>query len=72
MNINPISALIYAAIINCVVAVPMLFVILKTANNKQILHHRINGKISNILGWFTFCLMGLSVAAMFVFFILNL
>jgi NRAMP (natural resistance-associated macrophage protein)-like metal ion transporter len=72
VDISPITALIYAAVINGVVAVPMLFVILKTSNNKQILHHRTNGKISNILGWFTFCLMGLSVVAMFVFFILNL
>ena len=72
MDINPISALIYAAIVNGVVAVPILFVILKTANNKQILHHRTNGKISNVLGWFTFCLMALSVVAMFAFFILNL
>lgn len=72
MDINPISALIYAAIVNGVVAVPILFVILKTANNKQILHHRTNGKLSNVLGWFTFCLMALSVVAMFAFFILNL
>lgn len=70
MNVNPISALIYAAIINGVVAVPMLFVILKVANNKQILHSRTNGKISNVLGWFTFCLMTLSSIMLFAFFIL--
>lgn len=72
VEINPISALIYAAVINGVVAVPMIFVILKTANNKQILHHRTNGKISNVLGWITFGLMALSVVAMFVFFIFKL
>jgi Mn2+/Fe2+ NRAMP family transporter len=71
MNINPISALIYAAIINGVVAVPILFVILKIANNKQILHSRTNGKISNIFGWFTFCLMALSAVILFAFFILT-
>ncbi|MBI2582531.1 divalent metal cation transporter [Candidatus Woesearchaeota archaeon] len=72
VDISPITALIYAAVINGVIAVPILFVILKTANNKQILRDRTNGKISNILGWFTFCLMGLSVVAMFVFVILSL
>lgn len=72
VEINPIAALVYAAVINGVVAVPMLFVILKTANNKQILHHRTNGKISNVLGWITFGLMSLSVIAMFVFFIFKL
>lgn len=71
MNINPISALIYAAIINGVVAVPILFVILKIANNKQILHSRTNRKISNIFGWFTFCLMALSSVMLFAFFILT-
>lgn len=72
VEINPIAALVYAAVINGVVAVPMLFVILKTANNKQILHHRTNGKISNVLGWITFTLMSLSVITMFVFFIFKL
>ena len=72
VEINPIAALVYAAVINGVVAVPMIFVILKTANNKQILHHRTNGKISNVLGWITFGLMSLSVVAMFVFFIFKL
>lgn len=72
VEINPIAALVYAAVINGVVAVPMIFVILKTANNKQILHDRTNGKISNVLGWITFGLMSLSVVAMFAFFIFKL
>lgn len=71
VQISPITALIYAAIINGVVSVPVLFAILKTANNKQILNGRTNGKISNIVGWFTFFLMGLSVCMMLIFFILG-
>ncbi|MBI5698152.1 MAG: divalent metal cation transporter [Thaumarchaeota archaeon] len=70
INISPITALIYAAVINGVIAVPMLFAIMKIANNKKILQNRTNGKISNILGWFTFCLMSLSVIVMFVFFVI--
>lgn len=68
-NINPITALIYTAVINGVVAVPMLFVIMKIANNKKILHEKTNGKISNVLGWFTFALIGVSVAVMLVLFL---
>ncbi|MBI5146173.1 MAG: divalent metal cation transporter [Thaumarchaeota archaeon] len=71
ININPITALIYTAVINGVVAVPMLFVIMKIANNKKILHEKTNGKISNILGWFTFALMGISVAVMFAMFLFS-
>ncbi|TBR06910.1 MAG: divalent metal cation transporter [Candidatus Nitrosotenuis sp.] len=69
ININPITALIYTAVINGVVAVPMLFVIMKVANNKKILNGKINGKLSNILGWFTFALMSVSVIAMFAMFL---
>lgn len=71
ININPITALIYTAVINGVVAVPILFVIMKIANNKKILHEKTNGKISNILGWFTFALMGISVAVMFAMFLFS-
>ena len=69
ININPITALIYTAVINGIVTVPMLFVIMKIANNKKILHEKTNGKLSNILGWFTFALMSLSVAVMFATFL---
>ncbi|MBI5377350.1 MAG: divalent metal cation transporter [Thaumarchaeota archaeon] len=69
ININPITALIYTAVINGVVAVPMLFVIMKIANNKKILNEKTNGKLSNILGWFTFALMSVSVVIMFALFL---
>jgi Mn2+/Fe2+ NRAMP family transporter len=69
ININPITALIYTAVINGIVTVPMLFVIMKIANNKKILHEKTNGKVSNILGWFTFALMSLSVVVMFAMFL---
>lgn len=69
ININPITALIYTAVINGVVAVPMLFVIMKIANNKKILNGKTNGKLSNILGWFTFVLMSVSVIVMFAMFL---
>lgn len=70
-NINPITALIYTAVINGVVAVPMLFVIMKVANNKKILNEKTNGKLSNVLGWFTFVLMSVSVVVMFVMFVFS-
>ncbi|NDB33067.1 MAG: divalent metal cation transporter [Nitrosopumilaceae archaeon] len=71
VQISPITALIYAAVINGVTAVPMLFVIMKIANNKKILYDKTNNKTSNVLGWITFCLMALSVCVMFGFFILG-
>jgi Mn2+/Fe2+ NRAMP family transporter len=66
IGIDPIQALIYAAVINGVVAVPILVALMKIANDKEILRNRINGKISNILGLVTVLIMGAGVVIMFV------
>lgn len=65
-DIDPIKALIYAAVINGIIAVPLLVLIMKIGNDKQILETRTNGKISNIAGWITVGVMGFSVIAMFL------
>ena len=66
VNINPIKALIYTAVINGIIAVPILFAIMRIANDKKILGSRTNGVISNILGWLTFIIMGISVVILFI------
>jgi Mn2+/Fe2+ NRAMP family transporter len=66
IGIDPIKALVYTAVINGIVAVPILFAILKICNDKRILEHGTNGRISNIIGWFTFFVMGMSVAILFL------
>ena len=66
IGIDPIQALIYAAVINGVVAVPILIALMKIANDKEILYNRINGKISNILGLTTILIMGAAVVIMFI------
>jgi len=63
-GLDPIKALIYAAVINGVIAVPLLVVIMKISNDKKILEGRTNGKISNVAGWITVIIMG--VAALFM------
>jgi NRAMP (natural resistance-associated macrophage protein)-like metal ion transporter len=65
-NVDPIKTLIYAAVINGIIAVPLLIVIMKIGNDKKILEGRTNGKISNIVGWITVLVMGFSVAVMFL------
>lgn len=65
-NVDPIKALIYAAVINGIIAVPLLVVIVKIGNDKKILAGRTNGKISNIVGWITVIVMGFSVVVMFL------
>ena len=60
-SIDPIKALVYTAVINGVVAVPILIATMRIANDKRILKDRVNGRISNIIGWATVLIMGVSV-----------
>jgi len=65
-DIDPIKALIYAAVINGIIAVPLLVAIMRIGNDKKILETRTNGRISNIVGWITVGVMGFSVIVMFL------
>jgi Mn2+/Fe2+ NRAMP family transporter len=65
VNIDPIKALIYAAVINAVASIPILFAVLKISNDKCILKET-NGKLSNTIGWLTFIVMIISVVIMFI------
>lgn len=64
-NIDPIKALVYTAIINGVVSVPILVAIMRISNDKKILK-KTNGQLSNILGWITVAMMSVSAVIMFV------
>ena len=65
-NIDPIRALIYSAMINGVIAAPILIAVMKIANDKTILKDKVNGKLSNGIGWIAVIAMGISVAIMFI------
>jgi Mn2+/Fe2+ NRAMP family transporter len=66
INIDPIRALVYTAVINGVIAVPILFAVMKIANDKKMRRDHTNNHFSNVIGWFTFVIMGVSVIIMFV------
>ena len=63
-HIDPIKALVYSAVINGVVAAPILFAVMKIANDKSILKDKVNGRFSNTVGWIAVMVMGISVAIM--------
>jgi NRAMP (natural resistance-associated macrophage protein)-like metal ion transporter len=69
-QINPVQALILAAVINAIVTVPILFVVMRLANDKKILEDKINTRFSNVLGWLTFGIMTVSVVVLFLSFTL--
>ena len=53
IGINPVLALYYTAVINGLVAPPLLLMLMFITNNRQIMHERVNGWLSNALGWLT-------------------
>jgi NRAMP (natural resistance-associated macrophage protein)-like metal ion transporter len=59
-GVNPIQALVYAALLNGLVAVPLLAVILLVANNRRVMGEHVNGWLSNVMGGVT--LVALAVA----------
>ncbi len=59
-HVSPIKALVYTAVVNAVVAVPLMIVLMFICNNKKILGNRTNGIWSNIFGWISIAFMGLA------------
>jgi NRAMP (natural resistance-associated macrophage protein)-like metal ion transporter len=65
VGIDPVKALVYAAVLNGVAAVPLLFLIAKIARDEKIMGEYKSGNLSNFLLWFTFVAMGAAAIAMF-------
>jgi Mn2+/Fe2+ NRAMP family transporter len=51
------DALFWTAVLNGLLAPPLLLVILLIANNKKVMGDRVNGLGMNVLGWITAALM---------------
>ena len=66
-NIDPIQALVYTAVINGFVSVPVLIVVSRISNNKKILGDQVNKKISNVIVTITIVAMASASAAMVVY-----
>ena len=65
-GINPISALFWTAVINGVVAPPLLVVVMLVSNNKRVMGSRTNGLFTNIIGWLAAAIMFAAAIAMFL------
>jgi NRAMP (natural resistance-associated macrophage protein)-like metal ion transporter len=65
IGIDPVKALVYAAVLNGVAAVPLLFLIVRIASSEKIMGQYKNGWLSSVLLWITFIAMGAAALAMF-------
>ena len=66
IGINPVKALFYTAVVNGIIAVPLIALIIKLADDERIVGKYKSGKWSNIMGWITFAFMATAVVTMFV------
>jgi Mn2+/Fe2+ NRAMP family transporter len=53
------------AVINGVIAAPLLVVVLIIANDRRLMGNYVNGHAANILGWITVALMAVASIALF-------
>jgi Mn2+/Fe2+ NRAMP family transporter len=65
LNVNPIKLLVFVAVINGIIAAPLLVVVLIISNDQRLMGEYVNGHAANILGWLTFALMSVATIALF-------
>jgi NRAMP (natural resistance-associated macrophage protein)-like metal ion transporter len=69
IGIDPIKALIYAAVANAIVAPVVLYAIIRISSSKKFMGPFVNKKSTTVIGWMVFGLMSVSaVAAIVAFF----
>jgi Mn2+/Fe2+ NRAMP family transporter len=65
LGINPIKSLVFSAVINGVIAVPLIFLINLIASNEKIMGSYKSGLLSKTFVWITFTCMGFAAIGMF-------
>jgi len=64
--IDPIKALLWSAVINGVIAVPIMVVMMLMASNREVMGQFVIGRRLKVLGWLSTGVMALAVFAMMV------
>jgi NRAMP (natural resistance-associated macrophage protein)-like metal ion transporter len=65
IGIDPVKALVYAAVLNGVAAVPLLFLVIKISGDEKIMGEFKSGWLSKTVLWVTFGAMAAAAVAMF-------
>ena len=64
-RVDPIRALYYAAVLNGVVSVPLIFLVIRIATNAGVMGKWRSSLLAKAWAWFAFILMGAAAVAMF-------
>ena len=67
-SLNAMKMLVWSAVMNGVLAPPLIVIILMVCNNETIMGRYKNGRLLNVLGWTAAVLMGVGAIAMIVSF----
>ena len=62
--VDPIKALLWSAVVNCVIAVPIMVVMMLLGAQPKIMGHFVIGRRMRVIGWLATTLMALAVVAM--------
>ncbi|HXI23502.1 MAG TPA: divalent metal cation transporter [Pyrinomonadaceae bacterium] len=66
LKIPPVTALFWTAVLNGVLAPPLIVVLMLVSNNQKVMGKRTNGPLTNVLGWSTAVIMMAAAIGMFV------
>jgi Mn2+/Fe2+ NRAMP family transporter len=53
LGFNPMRALVWSGIVQGFSVPPLLFMMMLLANDRKVMGERVNGRLTNILGWAT-------------------
>lgn len=65
LGVNTIQALYYSAVVNGIVAVPLIFIIIRLADSEKVVGKFRTGNFQRVVAWLTFGFMALAVLLMF-------
>jgi NRAMP (natural resistance-associated macrophage protein)-like metal ion transporter len=66
LGINPISALVLSAVLNGLIAGPLLILVMLVSNDRKVLGARTNGRALNVIGWITTGVMCIAAIGLIV------
>jgi NRAMP (natural resistance-associated macrophage protein)-like metal ion transporter len=64
VGINPIAALVIVAVINGMLAAPLVVVMMFVSNDRKVMGERTNGRLLNAVGWVTAAIISVAAVAL--------
>jgi NRAMP (natural resistance-associated macrophage protein)-like metal ion transporter len=66
LGIPPITALVLSAVLNGIVAAPLIILIMLVSNDRAAMGERTNGRLLNVIGWATAIVMSVAAVGLIV------